>query len=118
MLGYADMTAPLTTPGTVIDTSRDVIVGTQGVVVPPSPGFTNGFFDQTNLMPDSPTLPFHKHKALVISQDHTGSGIKKAGPKSKSRVWKFVNTTAGSTAALSGDAHKKPFHFLQLPGGR
>jgi hypothetical protein len=109
MLEHANM-VPSKNPGLVIDTSRDVIAGAQGVLVPPSPGFLNGNFGQTNSVPGSPTLPTHK-QAQTVSQDRTGSGIKKAKTKSKTPVWKLRNAAASSSA-------QKSFRFLQLPGGK
>jgi hypothetical protein len=99
-------------PGLAIDTSRDVIAGAQGVLVPPSPGFQNGVFDQNSLGSDSPTLSSHK-QAQTVSQDRTGSGVKKT---TKNPVWK-PRAAAGIVAALDVNTFQKPFRFLQLPGG-
>jgi hypothetical protein len=110
--------APPATPGPIMDDTGDVIMGGCGVLVPPSPGFTNTLFDQTSPTPASPSLLSPKAKMRVALQDSTGAGVKKASVKSKSPGWKWVDATAGTTATTSEQSIQNPFRFMQLPGGK
>jgi hypothetical protein len=104
-----------------MDRSGDVIMGAQGVQVPPSPDFLNGIFEQEHpslASPASPTLAIRKAKNKVVLNDRTGAGIKKKQPKSRGTVAKLVNATASATAALAEEPVEKPFRFMNLPGGK
>jgi hypothetical protein len=110
--------APPATPSPIMDDTGDVIMGAHGVLVPPSPGFPNPLFDQTDPTPASPSLPIRKTKTHVLLQDRTGAGIKKAPVKSKGPIWKLVDATTNSAAVPSEQAVQQPFRFMHLPGGK
>lgn len=104
-----------------MDPNGDIIMGAQGVRVPPSPGFLNGIFEQTHpspVSPGSPALAIRKAKTKIVVKDRTEAGVKKAQPKSRSIVAKLVNATASATAAFGDEPVQKPFRFMDLPGGK
>jgi hypothetical protein len=101
-----------------MDSTGDVIMGAQSVLVPPSPGFLNGLFEQEHRSPAPSGLAVRKAKMRLIAQDRTGAGIKKSKSKSKTTVCKLVDATAIAMAALSEEPVQKPFRFMDLPGGR
>jgi len=101
-----------------MDSNGDIIMGAQGVLVPPSPSFLNGVFEQEQAAPQSPAIPIRKAKLRLVSQDRTGAGIKKSKPKPKNTVSKLVDSNAGAAAALMQQAVQMPFRFMELPGGK
>jgi hypothetical protein len=100
--------------------SGDIIMGAQGVLVPPSPGIMNEVSNQEHAPPDSPSLPTRKanSKMQVALKDRTSAGITKAQPKIKTTMRKLFAVTAGSAAATREKALHKPFQFMDLPGGK
>lgn len=101
-----------------MDSNGDIIMGAQGVLVPPSPSFLNGVFEQEQAVPASPGLAIRKAKLRLVSQDRTGAGIKKSKVKPKTTVGKLVDSNAGAAAALMHQAVQMPFRFMELPGGK
>jgi hypothetical protein len=108
-----------------MSTNGDSIMASEAVLVPPSPGVLNGFFDggsaQTattvpNLPIRSPTTPT-KTKEPVKPNDRTGAGVKKNSPKSKAAIQKLVDALTAS-AATGEQAAEQPFRFMDLPGGK
>jgi hypothetical protein len=101
-----------------MDDTGDVIMGAEGVFVPPSPGFFNLLADQDVPTPASPSLPIRKSKMRDALQAHTGAGVKKSSPKIKSPIWKLVDAKASASAGPNEEASQKPFQFMELPGGK
>jgi hypothetical protein len=101
-----------------MDATGDVIMGAEGVLVPPSPGFFHPPPNQNASTPASPSLPIRKPKMRDALQAHTGAGVKKSSPKIKSPIWKLVDAKASASAGPHEEAIQKPFQFMELPGGK
>jgi hypothetical protein len=101
-----------------MDINGDVVMGAQGVLMPPSPSFPNGVFEQEQAAPTSPGLTIFKAKLRVVPQDRTGAGVKKSKTKSKATFGKLVDSNAGAAAALIQEAVQTSFRFMELPGGK
>jgi hypothetical protein len=113
-LSDPDLAAPPSTPGPIMDDTGDVIMGAEGVLVPPSPGCFHPSSDETATTPASPSLPIRKSKMRNALNAHTGAGVKKSPAKIESPIWKWVNAMA---TAPKEDAVQKSFPFMKLPGG-
>lgn len=100
-----------------MNTSGDVVMGTQAVFVPPSPGLQNPFIRKLKSAPGSRARPARKLQGKHAN-DRTGAGVKKQRAKPKTPDEKMVEATVGATAALSISAVEKPFRFMELPGGK
>ncbi|KAH3955784.1 hypothetical protein HBH70_016610 [Parastagonospora nodorum] len=111
-----DLASPPTTPLAAMDINGDVVMGAQGVLMPPSPSFLNGVFEQEQAAPTLPGLTIGKAKLRVVSQDRTSAGVKKSKTKSKATVSKLVDSNAGAAAALIQQAVQTSFRFMELPG--
>jgi hypothetical protein len=114
LLSDPELAASPSTPGPIMDDTGDVIMGAEGVLVPPSPGFLHPPSDETATTPASPSLPIRKSKMRDALNAHTGAGVKKSPAKIKSPIWKWVDAMA---TAPKEDAVQKPFPFMKLPGG-
>jgi hypothetical protein len=115
LLSDSEIAAP-STPGLIMDDTGDVIMGAEGVLVPPSPGFFSPSSDETVTPPASPSVPTRKSKMRDALNAHTGAGVKKSTVKIKSPIRKLVEAK-GATVAPGEDAVQKPFPFMKLPGG-
>jgi hypothetical protein len=106
------MISPPSTPRPYVERDGNIVMGSTGVIVPPSPGFLNG---KTHTPAEGPAIPVRDMAKMHIADKYrTGAGIKKTHTKSRIPVRNLVKTAG----AAGVEAMFKPFRFMDLPGGK